>query len=259
MRKLWLTAIFTALLSVPATTWELDAMNKQITQTNFIVGTGCSGTLISLKYRLVLTNYHCIQSYISLLEKEEVARDGTARKVKREERADVPLAQRNYTGSTLVGSVAYLATIVEHKKTSDLALLQIRATDLPYTVESKVLPAGKTVRRGEVVYIVGNPAGLDATLTVGVVSSTTRTERFGWTDSEVEYLQISGGVYFGSSGGALYNTDGFLIGVPFMLAGTPHLGGAVHYNHIRKFLTDSCYSELWNDKAEKYEVCKKKE
>ena len=239
--------------------WKLSDMNATINATNFIVGDGCSGTLISLKHRLVLTNHHCITNYISAREREEVQRDGTTKKVKREERTDVPLSQRSYQGTRQVGSTNYLSVIVAHWQQSDLALLQIRSETLPYTVASQVLPEGQTVQRGEQVYIVGNPAGLDATLTSGIVSSTTRMAKVSWSDGgEVAFIQFSGGSYFGNSGGALYNSKGHLIGVPAAMVGTSHLALAIHYKSIQQFLTDNCFGEVWSEKVETFDVCDEK-
>ena len=46
---------------------EWKDMNSDITQTNFIVADQCSGTLISLKEKLVLTNNHCLEGYVDLI------------------------------------------------------------------------------------------------------------------------------------------------------------------------------------------------
>lgn len=245
-------------LVVSASAFTLQDLNKLVSQTNFIVNDGCSGTLISVKHRLILTNHHCIADFYSFVEKEEVGADGTVKKVTREEKKDVPISQRAYSNGRNVGTLSYLTELVAHKKGSDLALLQIRAKEIPHTMETKMLPEGEQASRGEMVYVVGNPAGLDGTIVNGNISSMDRTQRFPWTDSDVRYIQFAGGVWFGNSGGSLLNAKGEMIGVPFMIAGTAHLGGAVHYDFIRGFLSDNCYGLLWSPKADDYETCIKK-
>lgn len=239
--------------------WSLEELNKTVNQTNFIVGRGCSGTLISLKHKLILTNHHCIDDFISAYEREEQQPDGTMKKVKRERRGEVRVSQRAYLQGQQVGEISYQTTIAAHKKTSDLALLQIKAEDLPYTAYSRVLPEGKDIQRGQNLYVVGNPAGLDATVVAGIVSSTNRREKFYWTDyEEVAFVQFSGGVWFGNSGGALYSDTGYLIGVPAVIVGTAHLGLAIHYNTIRAFLKENCYEEVYSEKAEDFKTCVEK-
>jgi len=240
----------------PAPAWDIKAMNDTINQTNFIVGTGCSGTLISLKYKLILTNYHCIGGNISSREKEIVGSDGTIKKVRVEELSDVDVSQKAYQGYRLVGQTSYQSVIVGHKQTRDIALLQIRADTIPQTISSRILPDGKSVKRGERAYGVGNPRGLDASITIGIISSVTRMLRPPWADGgEVPYIQYSGGLTGGNSGGALYNDEGYLIGIPGARLGDTVLGFAVSYTVVRNFLDGICYGSVWNSKAKPHDEC----
>ena len=60
-------------------------MNEAINQTNFTAANQCSGTLISIKERLVLINDHCLVGYVDKVEKDETDPDtGKVEKVKRE-------------------------------------------------------------------------------------------------------------------------------------------------------------------------------
>lgn len=255
----YVLTLILCLLAWPASAWNAKEMDKLVSQTNFIVGGGCSGTLISVKYRLVLTNWHCVESFYRFVEREEVSSSGIVRKVKREEREEMTVSQRSYVDGRDVGATSYKAVIVAHKQKSDLALLQIRATDLPYSLEVKVLPVDGQVYRGDEVWIVGNPAGLDGSVVVGNVSSLNRIEKFPWTDgAEVPYIQFAGGIWFGNSGGALLNEKGQLIGVPFYIRGTAHLGGAVHYKAVHEFLREQCYAELFDSKADSFALCDEK-
>lgn len=84
-------------------------------------------------------------------------------------------------------------------KQNDLALLKIATTDAkPLRLESK------TKREiGEVVYVVGNPEGLEGTFSQGIISSL-RGNR---------YVQITAPISKGSSGSPVMNEKGFVIGV----------------------------------------------
>lgn len=260
-KALWgLGAVFAALsLTLPAKAWPVDDINKIINQTNFILDTGCSGTLISLKYKLVLTNHHCVEDKILIRETQEANAEGEVKKIKREDFLDLTLTQRSYQGFRRVGESSYQAIIVAHKKKLDLALLQLRADAIPQTEYSRVLQDGKVVVRGDRVYVVGNPIGLDANLTSGIVSSTTRMLRVPWADdAEVPFIQVDAGINPGNSGGALYNDEGYLIGVPAVGArGLTGIGLAIPYTLIRELLDGACYGDVWNTKADDHDACVK--
>ena len=235
---------------------DIAKLNQIIDQTNFVVANQCSGTLISLKYRLVLTNNHCLEGYVSKVEKEETSKDGEVKKVTREIYKDMELTQKRYKDFREVAATSFQAEIIAHSEKYDLALLQIKDETIPMTLASKVAPEGHPVLRGEHVYVVGNPHLLDANLNEGVVSSTSRSIE--WDAGEiVPYYGIDAGVNPGNSGGALYDADFDLIGVPgATLRGATGIGFAVPDVVIRKFLKANCYEDVWNDAAkEDHDKC----
>lgn len=224
-------------------TWSADkaALNQTVDQTNFIVDGRCSGTLISLVHRLVLTANHCVTHKVKSYTVEEVV-DGVLTKVKKRRLLDLKISQKNYIGSRQVGSVEYMAEIAARAEAKDLALLRIRAETLPYTVSSPFLPLDADLQRGETVWSVGNPARLDASVSSGVISSLTRMFRVPWANNEeIPFIQYDALGAPGSSGGALYNDKGYLIGVVVAGHRGVPIGYAVHPNSIREFLDDSCY------------------
>lgn len=247
------SAIMLALLLGPAygQGWPLDEMNTAINSTNFIVNGGCSGTLISLKEKLILTNHHCIEGSVSSVEREITDDIGNVRKVKVRKYDDVAVVQNRYDGFIKAGSASYVTEIVAEAKTSDLAVLRIRG-DIPHGYASPLLPDGAKVVRGERVYIVGNPAGEDATLVEGVVSNVNRTFEFPWTNgSKLPMIQISGGIYGGNSGGAAYNAKGQLIGVPsagYRVA--TFIGFAIPVEVVKLFLKDACLASIFDSTAD---------
>jgi S1-C subfamily serine protease len=223
-------------------TWSIADMNRAIEQTNFIVDRGCSGTLISVTEKLVLTNYHCIDDHVTSIERELTNSEGYVKKVKVRVYKDVAVEQNRYDGFTKTGSATYVAEIVAESKTRDLALLRLKGS-IPHAYASPLLPGDGKVERGDTIFSVGNPAGEDATLGSGIVSNVNRTFDFPWTDgARLEMIQFSGGLYGGNSGGALYNDKGQLIGVP--AAGyrqATFIGFAIPVQVVKVFLKDACF------------------
>jgi S1-C subfamily serine protease len=235
-----------------AQAWDRDAMNRQIDQTNFVVASGCSGTLVDLKQKIILTNHHCIDGFVKTTEREETTSDGKIVKIKREKLNDVPVVQRAYQGFEVVGQASYVTEIVAKKQTRDLALLRIKADSIPQTVASRIQGSATVTQRGEHAYAVGNPAGLDATVTEGIISSVNRTFEFPWALGEkLPMLQYSGGIFGGNSGGALYDDNGAMIGVPAAVHnGATFIGLAIPATIIRDFLKEACFASVYDDAAD---------
>jgi S1-C subfamily serine protease len=255
MKKLFaVLATVLTLVASSASAWTYGEMNKTIDSSNFIVNRGCSGTLISTEYRLILTNHHCIEGSSKIVTKDVTDYDGVVTKKQFEEMRDIDVSQRRYEGHQILGESIYKAQVVARWKASDLALLQIRA-DIQNQISAPVY-AGNRVYRGEGVYVVGNPLGLDATVTRGIISSTTRMFYAPWAGAEVSFIQIDAGISAGNSGGSLFNDVGQLIGVP--AAGVPsntQLGLAIPFFRIQEFLTDNCYGSVWDRSQPSFEVC----
>lgn len=238
--------------SSPARAWSVHEMNRLIEETNFIVGQGCSGTLISLEHRLILTNYHCIAGDIRFVEKEEVAENGEVKKVRRERRERVTVTQRAYKDHEQVGSTAYVTEILLYRKARDIAVLRLVGDRLPATVFSPLLPEDQPILRGEPVWMVGNPRMLDATVTSGIVSNVNRTFRLPWADNEdVPMIQVSAPGHPGNSGGALYNDKGYLIGIPAAgYGGAETLALAIPVAEVRQVLRDNCLASIFDERAD---------
>lgn len=230
------------LVSTPASAWDSKEMNAVIDQTNFIVNGGCSGTLISIEPPLILTNYHCISKNVRVVSKDVADENGIMTTVKEVRLDPVNVSQVSYSGHETVGSSLYVSEIVARKKNRDLAILQLRAETIPHTIFSPLLPLDQKPERGDVVWAVGNPAGLDATVTSGIISSVTRTFQFSWAENEdLPIIQTDVGMYGGNSGGALYNTEGVLVGVPAAgIREANHLGLAIPTTIVWEVLSENC-------------------
>ena len=114
----------------------------------------------------------------------------------------------------------YDAKVVGLDAPSDLAVLKIEATNLPYLN----LGNSDNVRVGDVVLAIGNPLGIGQTVTAGIISAKGR--RTGLSDGSFEdFLQTDAPINRGNSGGALVNITGELIGINSQILSTS--GGSI--------------------------------
>ena len=90
---------------------------------------------------------------------------------------------------------------------TDLAILKIDASDLP----SLSWGDSSHLQVGEMVMAVGNPFGLNQTVTMGIISAVGRAN-VGIVDYE-DFIQTDAAINPGNSGGALVNLEGELIGI----------------------------------------------
>lgn len=101
------------------------------------------------------------------------------------------------------GSVYDVAGVYSYDADRDVALLQIQGSAFPYLS----LGDSDSVQSGETVYAIGSPLGLDNTISQGIISNASRV-----VDGQV-YLQTSAAISSGSSGGALIDASGQVIGI----------------------------------------------
>lgn len=128
----------------------------------------------------IVTNYHVIQGA---------------------DRAQVTLSDQSTWSAKLIGSAPE----------KDLALLKIEAE----TDRLKPIPLGQSnnLRVGQNVYAIGNPFGLDQTLTTGIVSALGREIESVAGIPIRDAIQTDAAINPGNSGGPLLNSSGRLIGV----------------------------------------------
>jgi Do/DeqQ family serine protease len=108
----------------------------------------------------------------------------------------------------LSDSRKFTATLVGRDPKTDLAVLKVEA---PAPLPTAELGDSERLRVGQWVVAIGNPFGLDRTVTVGIVSATART-RVGVATYE-NFIQTDASINPGNSGGPLLNLDGRVIGI----------------------------------------------
>ena len=111
---------------------------------------------------------------------------------------------------TLNDNREYSARIIGTDKSTDLALIKVDGKNLP------TLPIADSdkVKVGEWVIAVGNPFGLNNTVTAGIISAKARSLGANGVES---FIQTDAAINAGNSGGALVNTQGELVGINAML------------------------------------------
>ena len=125
------------------------------------------------------------------------------------------------------------ATLVGADEETDLAVLKIDASNLPVIRMADQQP----LRAGDVVLAIGNPLGLNQTVTMGIVSAVGRQLN---SASAEDFIQTDAAINLGNSGGALVNTEGELVGINTLLigkaAGAEGIGFAIPVATARKVL-----------------------
>ena len=149
-----------------------------------------SGVIIDAKEGYIVTNAHVVAEADEIIVTLNDGREYSANKVGSDEQSDIALIQ------------------IEGEKLSEI---QIANSD--------------DLRVGDFVVAIGNPFGLSATVTSGIVSALGRTgiNRGGLED----FIQTDAAINRGNSGGALINLNGELVGINAAIFSTDQNGGNV--------------------------------
>lgn len=125
----------------------------------------------------------------------------------------------------------YPAKIIGTDEKTDIAVIKIKADKaLPYVQ----LGDSDKLQSGDWVVAVGNPFGLDHTVTAGIVSAKGRFINAGSYDS---FIQTDASINPGNSGGPLFNTAGDVVGInTAILAAGQGLGFAIPINMAKKLI-----------------------
>ncbi len=102
----------------------------------------------------------------------------------------------------------YKAKVVGSDEQSDVALLKIAATNLPFLR----MGDSRTLRPGQWVVAIGSPFGLDHSVTAGIVSAVGRSNPYA-NQQYVPFIQTDVAINRGNSGGPLLDTRGQVVGI----------------------------------------------
>lgn len=115
---------------------------------------------------------------------------------------------------------------------TDVAVIKVEEQNLPTVKFSD----SEQIQPGEWAIAIGNPLGLDNTVTVGIVSAVGRSSnQVGVPDQRVAFIQTDTAINPGNSGGPLLNQKGEVIGVnTAIINGAQGLGFAIPINTVEK-------------------------
>ena len=115
---------------------------------------------------------------------------------------------------------------------TDIAVIQVQGDSLP----TVTLGDSEQIQQGQWAIAIGNPLGLQETVTVGVISATQRFgAEIGVPDKRIGFIQTDAAINPGNSGGPLFNEKGEVIGInSAVIGGTQGLGFAIPINTAQK-------------------------
>ncbi len=126
---------------------------------------------------------------------------------------------------TLKDGRTFEGKVMGRDPVTDVAVVKVDAKELP------VVKVGdsKTLQPGEMAIAIGNPLGLDNTVTQGIISATGRSSgQVGIPDKRVNFIQTDAAINPGNSGGPLLNQRGEVIGInTAIIQGAQGLGFAI--------------------------------
>ncbi|MCW6038555.1 trypsin-like peptidase domain-containing protein [Spirulina subsalsa FACHB-351] len=133
---------------------------------------------------------------------------------------------------TLKDGRTYDGKVIGSDPVTDLAVVKIEATDLP----TIALGDSDQLQPGELAIAIGNPLGLDNTVTTGIISATGRSSaQIGVPDKRVNFIQTDAAINPGNSGGPLLNEQGEVVGInTAILQNAQGLGFAIPINQAKE-------------------------
>ncbi|MDX2213015.1 MAG: HhoA/HhoB/HtrA family serine endopeptidase [Oculatellaceae cyanobacterium bins.114] len=133
---------------------------------------------------------------------------------------------------TLKDGRTFNGKVLGEDRVTDVAVVKIEAQDLP------TVPLGNSdqLQPGEWAIAIGNPLGLDNTVTVGIISATGRSSaQVGIPDQRGSFIQTDAAINPGNSGGPLLNQQGQVVGMNTAIrANAQGLGFAIPINTAKR-------------------------
>ncbi|MCH9688720.1 MAG: S1C family serine protease [Deltaproteobacteria bacterium] len=168
---------------------------------------------------IVVTNYHVIADALERLP------------------ADLPTAPRTPTVTARFEDGRELdATILVADRAEDLAILRLKSPRDGERFAAVSLGRSTDLAVGQDVFAIGNPFGLNHSVSRGIVAAVDRTDV--GSARSLPYVQLDASINVGNSGGPLFSVDGTLMGiVTLRRKDAEGIAFAVPVDHVRGFLT----------------------
>ncbi|MBD2296035.1 trypsin-like peptidase domain-containing protein [Anabaena sphaerica FACHB-251] len=133
---------------------------------------------------------------------------------------------------TLKDGRTFKGKVVGTDELTDVAVVKIEANNLP----TVTIGNSDQLQPGQWAIAIGNPLGLDNTVTTGIISATGRSSnQVGVPDKRVEFIQTDAAINPGNSGGPLLNARGEVIGMnTAIIQGAQGLGFSIPINTAQR-------------------------
>ncbi len=131
---------------------------------------------------------------------------------------------------------SFKGKVLGSDRLTDVAVIKIEANNLP----AVSIGNSDQLKAGEWAIAIGNPLGLDNTVTTGIISATGRSSsQVGVPDKRVAFIQTDAAINPGNSGGPLLNASGQVIGVnTAIIQGAQGLGFAIPINTAQRIANE---------------------
>jgi serine protease Do len=126
----------------------------------------------------------------------------------------------------------FKATVVGTDRQTDLAVIRIKPDEFITELDFPILGDSDAIKVGQWVIAIGNPWGLDGTVSLGIISAKGRNLKVG---NISQFIQTDAMIDPGSSGGPLINLDGEVIGINTLAQGRG-IGFTIPINQARKIM-----------------------
>lgn len=193
---------------------EIYAYNSTAAQN----GVSCGSGIIISEDGYIITNTHIIENGLSSL----------------------PTDSKNKPDSFVIitsDEKKYNAKIIGRDKKTDIAVVKIDASGLPYAEMGN----SDETAVGEQVVAIGNPEGFNGSVTQGIVSGLNRKIKAESTSYEMNCIQTDAAISSGNSGGALVNMYGQVIGITsskYITSTSEGLGFAISINEAKPIIEE---------------------
>ena len=194
-----------------------------LTGSDGLVRVYCTGVWVGRNE--ILTAHHCVQAAANLDSEDDEDLDAMGIKI------HFTLQQENM-GVGESPSVIHLSTVVAVDPTHDLALVKAEGEAIPAHPIAKLVDISPAI--GERVYIVGHVKGLYWSFISGTVAA--YRSSLPYAKNGGPFMQLSAPVYYGNSGGGVFNADGELCGIVSFMASAPMTNFAIDIYSLDKFL-----------------------
>jgi S1-C subfamily serine protease len=133
---------------------------------------------------------------------------------------------------TLKDGRDFTGQVLGRDSLTDVAVVKIQANNLPVVAVGN----SEQLKPGEWAIAIGNPLGLDNTVTAGIISATGRSSSaIGVPDKRIGFIQTDAAINPGNSGGPLLNQQGQVIGMnTAIIGGAQGLGFAIPINRAQQ-------------------------